>query len=320
MSSTNIQREEIKALLEVIAEQTDTLLSFKDGQIPQIELDLVRESIRKLYSNYTLLDKFNSKLVDRLTDSILEKEHPIKARQPEPETPKEEIVVEKPAAEVISVIVPEVPTEAPAPVVIEPEEMKVVEPEIIEPVVEAIPEPVIEAKTPEKIEVSAKLETPVEMPIPAEPEKVAEPVPVKEEPKVQKPAKVSSQSGHAPSTGNLFAAPSTSLADKFKDEKKSLHEKIGSSKSDLSYVEKQQQKPIADLVKSIGINEKFLFIKELFKNNGEEYNEAIQLLNNFTTITQAFDYMDILKQKYGWDETSDASLKLFDMVRRKYQR
>jgi len=319
MSSTNIQREEIKALLEVIAEQTDTLLSFRDGQIPQIELDLVRESIRKLYSNYTLLDKFNSKLVDRLTDSILEKEHPIKVRQPQPETPKAEIIVEKPAAEVISVEVPENITVTPVPVVVETEEVKVVEPEIIKPVVEAIPEPVIEAKTPEKIEVSAKLETPVEMPVPVEPEKVAEPLTVKLEPKVEKPAKTS-QSGHAPSTGNLFSTPSTSLADKFKDDKKSLHEKIGSSKSDLSYVEKQQQKPIADLVKSIGINEKFLFIKELFKNNGEEYNEAIQLLNNFTTITQAFDYMDILKQKYGWDETSDASLKLFDMVRRKYQR
>lgn len=319
MSSTNIQREEIKALLEVIAEQTDTLLSFRDGQIPQIELDLVRESIRKLYSNYTLLDKFNSKLVDRLTDSILEREHPIKARQPKPETPKEVTVVEKPAAEVISVEVPENIPEVPAPVVVEPEEVKAVEPEIIEPIVEAVPEPVIEAKTPEKIEFSAELEKPVELPVPAEPEKVAEPVPVKEEPKVQKPAKTS-QSAHAPSTGNLFATPSTSLADKFKDEKKSLHEKIGGSKSDLSYVEKQQHKPIADLVKSIGINEKFLFIKELFKNNGEEYNEAIQLLNNFTAITQAFDYMDILKQKYGWDETSDASLKLFDMVRRKYQK
>jgi hypothetical protein len=316
MSSTNIQREEIKALLEVIAEQTDTLLSFKDGQIPQIELDLVRESIRKLYSNYTLLDKFNSKLVDRLTDTIVEKEHPIKLRQPE--TPKEEIVPEKPVAEVIAVVVPEIVPEAPAPVMEKPEEVKVAEPEIIEqPIVETIPEPVIETKAPERIEPSAKLETPVETTVPIVPKKVAEPV--KEEPKATKPVKTP-QSGHPASTGNLFAAPSTSLADKFKDEKKSLHDKIGSSKADLSYVEKQQQKPIADLVKSIGINEKFLFIKELFKNNGEEYNEAIQLLNNFTTITQAFDYMDILKQKYGWDETSDASLKLFDMIRRKYQK
>jgi len=318
MSSTNIQQEEIKAIIEVIAEQTETILTFKEGQIPQIELDLVRENIRKLYSNYAILDKLNSKLADRLTDSIVANEHPIKTEKPEPEIQKEEIAPEKPVAEIKPVKEPEKIIEAPAPVVTEPEAVKPVEPEIIEPFVEPIPEPVVEERKPEKIEASIKLEIPVEKPVPVASVAVTEPV--KEEPKAAKPSKAPLSGPIAGSTGNLFTASSTSIADKFKDEKKSLHEKIGTSSSDLSYAEKQQHKPITDLVKSIGINEKFLFIKELFKNNGEDYNEAILLLNNFTTVTQAFDYMDILKQKYGWDETSDASLKLFDMIRRKYQK
>jgi hypothetical protein len=309
MSSTNIQQEEIKAIIEVIAEQTETILTFKEGQIPQIELDLVRESIRKLYSNYAILDKLNSKLADRLTDSIVANEHPKKIVKPEPEIQKEEIAPEKPVAEIKPAKEPEKIIEAPAPIVVEPEEIKPAEPEIIEPFIEPIPEPVVEAKKPEMI---------VEKPAPVAAVPIAEPV--KEEPKAAKPSKTSVHGQTAASTGNLFTAPSTSIADKYKDETKSLYDTISAPNTNTSYAEKLQQKPITDLVKSIGLNEKFLLIRELFDGNGDEYNEAIQLLNNFSTLTQAFDYLDVLKQKFGWDESSDASLKLFDMIRRKYQK
>jgi hypothetical protein len=138
--------------------------------------------------------------------------------------------------------------------------------------------------------------------------------PIKEE-KVVKPIKPKL------TTGSLFSSfETTSIADQFKDEKKTLHEQMGIKKEDLSIAEKLQQKPIVDLIKFIGINDKFLLIKELFENNNEEYTDAIQLLNNFSTISQAFDYLDILKTKHGWSETSDASLKLYDLIRRKYQK
>ena len=144
--------------------------------------------------------------------------------------------------------------------------------------------PVFEEKKQEPIEASVKPEVPVEKPKPVASAPITETV--KEE---QKPAKSSKAAlnNHATSTGNLFATTSASVADQFKDEKKSLYEKIGNTSTDISYAEKLQQKPITDLVKSIGLNEKFLFIKELFKNNSDDYNEAIQLLNSFNSITQA---------------------------------
>lgn len=305
MSSTNIQREEITTLLEVIAEQTDTVLTFEDGQIPQIELDLVRESIRKLYTNYMVLDKLNSKLVDRLTDSIIAHDYPAEEKtivEIIPEPIKEVVVLVEPVIEILET------TPESASQNIEPQ---VVESKTIESFIEPILEPKPHEKQPEPLSISVEPEVPVEKSAPVVSAPVAEVV--KAEPKAVKPSKVST------TTGNLFSN-SASVADQFKDEKQSLHEKMVSPGMEISFAEKLQQKPITDLVRSIGINEKFLFIRELFKNQGEDYNEAIQLLNNFSSIAQAFDYMDILKQKYQWNEASDASLKLYDMIRRKYQK
>ncbi|MBE0640698.1 MAG: hypothetical protein IH599_01600, partial [Bacteroidales bacterium] len=51
--------EEIAFLLEAIVEQTETI-GRHGGKIPQIELDLVKENLRKLYEAYHRLDKDNA--------------------------------------------------------------------------------------------------------------------------------------------------------------------------------------------------------------------------------------------------------------------
>jgi hypothetical protein len=349
MSSITIQKQEIATILELIVEQSETILAYPEGQIPQIELDIACENIRKLYNNYSILDKINSLIIDRVTQKIVDDIIPqpvkrnvvvepvvefnvfsdtpevVKLEEPKPEIAEpvkekipEEVVTQieptpevnkpisvqtAPVSAVLEEVIVETVTETiqdaviPEIAEVQPEPAKTIEPEVVvyKPEVKEIPEPVAE---PVLTEVVAEVE-------------------ISQEPVVEKPAKPVKEQKH--STGNLFDTPAPSIADTFKDNKPSLHEKIGSVKSDNSLASKFHQKPIADLVKSIGINDKFLFIKELFQNNGEEYNETIQLLNNFSSLMQAFEYLDVLKQKYGWDESSDASLKLYDLIRRKYQ-
>jgi hypothetical protein len=79
-----------------------------------------------------------------------------------------------------------------------------------------------------------------------------------------------------------------------------------------------QNAKISDLTKSISINDKFLFIRELFQNKGEEFSKAIHHLNNTRNIEEAFQYMEILKKQYLWDSTSSAYLSFCDLVRRKF--
>ena len=80
-------------------------------------------------------------------------------------------------------------------------------------------------------------------------------------------------------TIDLFSSSETSVADKFKEDSKSINEKIISDKEDHSIAARMQKGRISDLKFAIGLNEKFLFINELFDGNMKDYANAIDLLN-----------------------------------------
>ncbi len=103
----------------------------------------------------------------------------------------------------------------------------------------------------------------------------------------------------------------------YKAEKKSLNDLL-SAREDISLGAKFQNARVKDLSKAISINDKFLFIRELFRNKGEEFSKSIQQLNACNTIDEAFDLMETMKKYYAWDTTAQAYLKLCDLVRRKF--
>lgn len=103
-----------------------------------------------------------------------------------------------------------------------------------------------------------------------------------------------------------------------KSEKRSLNDLLTERREDNSLNTRFQTAKITDLTKSISINDKFLFIRELFRNRGEEFSQAIQVLNNSQNMEQAFEYLDKLKQHYFWDSTSPAYLAFCDLIRRKF--
>ena len=118
---------------------------------------------------------------------------------------------------------------------------------------------------------------------------------------------------------DLFAeAQKGTLADSFKTEQKPLHEKLSQDKTEKPLVEKIQHTAIKDLKASIGINERFLFINELFKGNMQQYNSAIEQLNTFTVATDAFSLLESLKASNGWENKLETYSQLEDFVMRKF--
>lgn len=104
-----------------------------------------------------------------------------------------------------------------------------------------------------------------------------------------------------------------------KTEKKSLNDLLsGNRGEDHSLGARFQNTRVKDLTKAISINDKFLFIRELFRNRGEEFSSSIQKLNACTTIDEAFELIESLKMHYAWDTTAHAYLTLCDLVRRKF--
>jgi hypothetical protein len=99
----------------------------------------------------------------------------------------------------------------------------------------------------------------------------------------------------------------------------SLNETIGSGKLIANLSNKLQMNPIGDLTKAIGLNEKFSFTKELFRNDSAAFAEAISKLNNFNNFAEADHYLqDELAQKYQWKNDSEQVMKLRELLQRRY--
>ena len=87
---------------------------------------------------------------------------------------------------------------------------------------------------------------------------------------------------------------------------------------DKSLAARLQRKPVSDLITAIGINDKFLFLNELFGGSMEKYNKSIRSLNSFSTLLGAKTYMSELQIEFQWDCTSEAYKKLNDLVERRF--
>lgn len=106
-------------------------------------------------------------------------------------------------------------------------------------------------------------------------------------------------------TADLFSG-STTIADRFqKQEDKSIAARV-------------VPQGISDLKMAIGINDKFLFINELFKGNPTEYNDAINNLNGQENGDEAASALETYRQEYTWPDNSEAYHRLKKIVFSKY--
>ena len=103
-----------------------------------------------------------------------------------------------------------------------------------------------------------------------------------------------------------------------KPAQRSLNDLFNERREDHSISSQYQHAKVGDLTKAISINDKFIYIKELFHNRGEDFSTAIRQLNECQNMEEAFDCLENLKQKFFWDSKSDAYLSFCDLLRRKY--
>jgi hypothetical protein len=109
--------------------------------------------------------------------------------------------------------------------------------------------------------------------------------------------------------------PDTNIvADKFSGMSNTFNEQLGNiiSEDDISAVIKSR--PVANLTEAIGINDKFLFIREIFNGNQSFYNEAIAKLNKVENLPDA---KAVIMSYTGVDDENEAVKQLLDLVKRK---
>ncbi|MDR2286561.1 MAG: hypothetical protein LBE04_03670 [Prevotellaceae bacterium] len=100
------------------------------------------------------------------------------------------------------------------------------------------------------------------------------------------------------------------IIDRFIGTKKVLHENF-----ETSNMVNQISTPVSSLPKSIGINDRFRFIKELFGGDSDLYNETIKKLDNIGSLVSAISYIE---SNFSWDKNSDSVKQLISLIRRRY--
>ncbi len=124
---------------------------------------------------------------------------------------------------------------------------------------------------------------------------------------INKPSEKPTQSKPVIHPGSdLFADTVPSIADKL------------SAQQDPSLGETMQQNHITNIKSAIGINEKFLFINELFGGNLQDYNQSIDQLNLAKNLAEATSIFNLFQEKFNWDDENEAVAKLKLTMSRKY--
>ena len=110
---------------------------------------------------------------------------------------------------------------------------------------------------------------------------------------------------------------SVELNDIISVERKSLNDELKQEKKEVASV--LQSSPVRDLKKAIGVNDRFLFINELFRGDENMYERSIKTINGFNIYPEAEYWIKReLKIKLAWND-NDTTVQLFDqLVKRRF--
>lgn len=308
----------------------------KSESLPAIERDLMLEELRGLYDE--LLDfKGDNGLAERvgatimadtatepIFDDVLDIDALLGLSDVERDEPKQEEVAVEPEVKVVPESEIEVEVEP------EPETEPMLEPEPI-----AEPEPTVapkgngglfdmedipvrtrssrkmislytspfaaetkpKAEEP-KVEPVAKQEPKAEPTIAPEPKVEVKPEPAPEPTPAPTPAPAAQPTAEPVRLGDVLGGKTTTLADKMADD----------SAPTAAF------NRITDLRKAIGLNDKFLMIRDLFDGDAARYEDTITTLNEFDDLDECMIY---IVENFVWNPDSEGAKLLVSLIERK---
>jgi len=97
----------------------------------------------------------------------------------------------------------------------------------------------------------------------------------------------------------------------------SLNDKLKQGKTEL--IEVLKETPVKDLRKAVGINDRFLFINELFRGDENMYERSIKTINTFNIYAEAEYWISReLKVKLGWNNDQPSVQHFDQLVKRRF--
>ena len=101
------------------------------------------------------------------------------------------------------------------------------------------------------------------------------------------------------------------------EQQQSLNDRLKENRTEVMHAIKDT--PIKDLRKGIGINDRFVFINELFRGDEAMYERSIKTINSFNIYQEAEYWMNReLMIKLGWDDSREIVGHFYNLVKRRF--
>ena len=122
----------------------------------------------------------------------------------------------------------------------------------------------------------------------------------------------------------LFEIPTLSNQEGVKEinemaihQRESLNDRLKQEKTEV--VEVLKHEPIKDLRKAIGINDRFVFINDLFRGDEAMYERSIKTINSFYIFPEAEYWINReLIVKLGWNRENEIVKHFYQLVKRRF--
>jgi hypothetical protein len=128
---------------------------------------------------------------------------------------------------------------------------------------------------------------------------------------------LASHQAYLPKENLLFNEPTKNLNQQVHTEEASLNDLHKTTITELA--DRLQDVPVKDLKKAIGINDRYLYINELFNGNEAMFERTLKTLNGFSILPEAeFWIQRELKLKMGWKEENPLVQQFIQLVKRRF--
>jgi len=120
-----------------------------------------------------------------------------------------------------------------------------------------------------------------------------------------------------PSVNDRPADAGAASADPGQRGEPSLNDRLRAAQKELA--DQLQEAPVRDLRKAIGINDRYLFINELFQGNEAMFERSLKTLNGFSILPEAEFWMQReLQVKLGWKDNDPLVAQFVQLIKRRF--
>ncbi|MEQ6121817.1 hypothetical protein [Reichenbachiella sp. MALMAid0571] len=118
----------------------------------------------------------------------------------------------------------------------------------------------------------------------------------------------------------IIAEKPTTVNEKFTEEKHTINEKFENNKPKSSIAEVHETEKISEIQKSISVNQRYMFLNDLFNGDSSEYSKALEEVEKSNSFDESVELLvQNYSKKYEWDMNSDEVKELLKVIFKRFR-